>query len=295
MYDLIIIGGGPAGLSAAIYAARYKLKTLVLTKIIGGEIINAHLVENYPGTKSASGLEMMRQWKDQATSFGAKVEEGIEVESVKKEKDIFLINNKYKSKTILIATGMWRRKLNVKGEEEFIGKGISYCPTCDAAFFRDKTVAVIGGSDAAVLSALLLTQYAKKIYIIYRKDKLRAEPIRVEKVEKDQKIEIIYNSNITEIKGDKFVKSIILDNKKELELEGIFIEIGSVPSTALAKELNLKLDEESYIAVDCKQQTSEKGIYAAGDITNACHKFKQVITAAAEGAIAAHSIYEYLK
>ena len=295
MYDLIIIGGGPAGLSAAIYAARYKLKTLILTKIIGGEIIEAHLVENYPGTKAASGMEMMNDWKEQALNLGTEIKERYEVKEITKQEDHFLVNNEYKAKAILLTTGTQRRKLDVKGEENFIGKGVSYCATCDSAFFKDKTVAVIGGSDSAVLAALLLTQYAKKVYIIYRKDRLRAEPIRTEKAENNPKIEIIYNANVTEIKGKDFVQSVKLDNSNELKLDGIFIEIGSVPSTALAKELNLELDENNCIIVDKSQKTSEDKVYAAGDITTNCNGFRQVITAAAEGAIAAHSIYNDLK
>ena len=207
--------------------------------------------------------------------------------------------NIYKSKTVIVASGTKRRKLNIPGEQELIGKGVSYCATCDAAFFKDKIVGVVGGNDAAAMSALLLAEYAKKVFIIYRKEKIRAEPLRVSQLEKNKKVTIINNTNVITVNGDKIVSSVTLDkeykNSKELALDGLFIEIGSIPSTILTKPLGIELDEQGYIIVDASQKTNVDGFYAAGDITSNSDKFRQIITAASEGAIAAHSVYEFLK
>ncbi len=295
-YDLIIIGAGPAGLAAAVYAARYKLNTLVLSKETGGMINHAHEVGNWPGNKAISGTDLMNQWEEHAKSLEIPIELE-ECRDIKKleEDQGFIINGKYKTKTILLANGTSRRHLNVPGEKEFTGKGVSYCATCDAAFYKNMTAAVVGGNDSACSAAMILSEFADKVYIIYRKDKLRAEPSWIEQIEKNTKIEMIYNANVTEIKGDKFVTSVVLDNGNELKLDGLFIEIGSVPSTFLAEQLDIELDKEHYIKVDEKQETNILGVYASGDITTNSNKFKQVITAAAEGALAVHSIYEFIK
>lgn len=294
MYDLIISGGGPAGLSAATYAARYMLKTLVIAKEYGGMINYAHKVENYPGYKSISGMELTMKMKEQVQDLGVEIKEE-NIEGVRKKDDYFEVNGKYKAKKIIIALGTERRKLRVDGEEKYLGKGVSYCATCDAVFFRDKTAGVVGGANAAADAALLLADIAEKVYIIYRKDKLRCEPKRSELIEKNKKIEVIYSANVKEIKGEKMMKSVVLDNGKELELDGLFIEIGSTPSTAIAKELGVELDDQGYIKADQAQATNLEGAYAAGDITTNSNGFRQVVTAAAEGAIAAESVYEELK
>jgi thioredoxin reductase (NADPH) len=183
----------------------------------------------------------------------------------------------------------------VKGENEFLGKGISYCATCDAAFFRKKKVAVVGGGNSAAMAAILLTEFAEKVSVIYRGEKLRADPAVAEKVYSNPKIEVLHKANIVEIKGEKFVNSVVLDNGSSLELNGVFIEVGSVPSTALAKILGVNLDEQGYIQVDKAQKTNVEGVFAAGDITTNSNNLRQVITAAAEGAIAAESAYKFLK
>ncbi len=299
VYDLIIIGAGPAGLSAAIYASRYNLNVLVVGDEPGGMAAEAYKVENYPGFKSVSGMELMNKFKEQVNGLvDIKQEKIIEL----KKENNFVITAKdrvYKSKAVIVASGTKRRKLNIKGEKEFLGRGVSYCATCDAAFFRDKVVGVVGGNDAAAMSALLLAEYAKKVFIIYRKEKIRAEPLRVSQLEKNKKITIINNTNVIAVNGDKMMNSVTLDKEfnenKELALDGLFIEIGSVPSIVLTKKLSINLDEEGYVIVDSAQKTNIEGIYAAGDITTNSNKFRQIITAASEGAIAAHSVYEFLK
>ncbi|MDO8741022.1 MAG: FAD-dependent oxidoreductase [Candidatus Woesearchaeota archaeon] len=296
MYDLIIIGGGPAGLSAAIYAARFMLKTLIITKEVGGAIVEAHKIENWPGYKSISGIDLMKNFKDQVTALGVEIVEN-EVVDVENKKGFFKIktneNKTYESKNTLFACGTVRRKLDVKGEKEFTGKGVSYCATCDAAFFRNKAVAVVGGNNSAARAAQLLAEYAKEVHIIYRKEKLRADPILVAQISKNKKIKIINNANIAEIKGDKFVTSVIFDNGKDLKVDGVFVEIGSEPCSAFASKLGVALDSTNHMIVDKAQKTSIKGIYAAGDVTN--NQMKQIITACAEGAVAANSVYEEMK
>lgn len=293
MYDLIIIGGGPAGLSAAIYAARFMLKTLIITKEVGGAIVEAHKIENWPGYKSISGIELMEKFEDQVAALGVEIVEN-EVVDVENKKGFFKIktneNKTYESKNTIFACGTMRRKLNIKGEEEFSGKGVSYCATCDAAFFRNKIVAVIGGNDSAAKAALLLAEYAKEVCIIYRKEKIRAEPMTISQISKNPRIKIINNTSLKEIKGEKFVTSVIFDNGKEFKLDGVFVEIGAEPCAAFASKLGVALDEKNYIIVDKTQKTNVKGIYAAGDVTN--NELKQVMTACAEGAIAAKSVYE---
>ena len=203
--------------------------------------------------------------------------------------------NLYECKTLIITTGMEKRKLGIPGEKEFLGKGVSYCGTCDGPLFKDKIVGVVGGSDAAGVEALLLTEYAKKVYIIYRREQLRAEPVTFEQIKKNKKIEIIYKSNVTEIKGKQFVESVILDNGRELKLDGLFIEIGGIPTSYLVKDIGVKLTEDGHVIVDETQETNVDYIFAAGDITNASNKFKQIITAASEGCLAALSAYKHVR
>jgi len=294
MYDLAVIGGGPAGLSAAIYGARYVLNTLLITKDHGGAIAEAHLVENYPGYESISGMELSEKFRKQAKKLGVEIKDE-EAEGIKKEKGFFLINNKYKAKKVILAVGTTRRKLNIPGEDEFIGKGVSYCATCDAPFYRDKVVGVVGGSNSAARAAQLLSEYAKKVYIIYRKEKIRAEPLLAKQIGKNPKIEIINNTNIREVKGEKFVNSVVFDSGEVFMLDGVFIEIGSVPAVALPKELGVKLDDNGYIVVDGAMRTNAEGVYAAGDITTGSNMWRQVVTACAEGGLAASSAYIDIK
>jgi len=300
-YDFIIVGGGPAGYSAAVYAARFRLKTLVIARNPGGTIINTHIVENWPGEKSLSGFELMEKLKAHVGHNGVEILMD-SVDDISNEKGAkgFTLKTEggktYRAKAILIATGSAHRRLGVPGEKELAGRGVSYCATCDAAFFRDKVVAVVGGSDSAAKEALLLTEYAKKVFIIYRKEKIRAEPINAERVDKNKKIEIISNTKVTKVNGEMKLESVTLDKaykgSKEFPLDGLFIEIGYVPQSKLAEAHGVKLNKKGEIITGKHGCTNVDGVFAAGDVTDM--GFKQAITAAAQGASAAMSAYEYI-
>ena len=300
-YDTLILGAGPAGLTAALYSARYNLKTAVIAKSIGGTAKLAGEIENWPGFLGA-GNELMKKFHDQAVGFGAKFLE-TEVTNVQKDENGFVLHineHEVHGKTLIIALGTEHRKLEIPGEKHFLGKGVSYCATCDGNFFKNKTVAVIGGSDSAAKAALYLSEIAKKVYIIYRRKELRCEPITLQKIKLRKNIETFYNSSPTEIKGDKKVKAIVIVQSKSeteqqeisLDVDGVFIEIGATPVTKIIKNLKLKVDSEGYIITDKKAETKIPGCFAAGDNTNSA--LKQVVAASAEGAIAAKSAYEYL-
>ncbi|PIU79466.1 MAG: hypothetical protein COZ28_02540 [Candidatus Moranbacteria bacterium CG_4_10_14_3_um_filter_44_15] len=301
IHDLIIIGAGPAGLAASIYASRYKISHLVVGKEPGGQAVEAHKVENWPGTLSISGFDLGRKMREHAEKLGAEIFMD-SVSGIKKIGDVFEITthtNQYQAKNIILASGMEYRKLQIPGEAEFKGKGVSYCPTCDAAFFKDKIVAVVGGANSAASAALLLSEHASRVYLVYRGEKLKVDPAYQEKISKNEKIEVIYSTNIREIKGEKSVEKIILDNKynenDELEVQGVFIEIGSEPGVELAKQVGVNVDEQGFIIVNPDQSTNVLGIWAAGDATNGSNKLRQIVTAAAEGAVAAGSVYKKLQ
>jgi len=301
IYDLIIIGAGPAGLTASIYASRYKVKHLVIGKEPGGQANEAHQIENWPGTPSISGFELLQKMRSHAEKLGAQVLTD-SVSSVNKKENLFKIATRaaqYQAKNIILALGMEYRKLQIPGEAEFKGKGVSYCPTCDAAFFKDKVVSVVGGANAACSAALLLAEHASKVYLIYRGDKLKADPIFEDKISASEKIEVVYGTNIKEIKGDKTVEKVILDKKfnesDELAVQGIFVEIGSEPGVELTKQVGVNIDEQGFIIVNPDQSTNVPGIYAAGDVTTGSNGMRQIVTAAAEGAIAAASVYKKLQ
>ena len=299
MYDVIIIGAGFAGYTAAIYSVRYNMKTLIIAKQPGGAIINSSKVENWPGFTSIPGFELMQKFEAQAREFGAEIVLDEALGIVRKD-SVFKVETKqgkeYEAKAIILALGTERRKLEVPGADKFEGKGVHYCATCDAAFYKNKTVAVIGGSNSAAHAALLLARFAKKVYIIYRKEALRCEPAMHCTIKETKHAETIYSTNVVEVKGKQFVEKIVLDKayngKKELALDGLFVEIGSVPSSAIAKELGVELDKNNNIIVDANGTTNIKGVFAAGDVTNTV--LRQGVTAAAQGAIAATSAYQLI-
>jgi len=293
MYDLVIVGAGPAGLSAAIYGARYKMNAVTIGKLFGGTITEAHLVENYPGVGEIGGFELGQKMLEQAKSLGAEVVADSIKKITKKDKHFVLhtANKDYETKRIILAMGAERAKLKIKGEDEFLGKGVAYCATCDGPFFKGKAVCVVGGGNAAVTAAIYLGDIAEKVYIIYRGPELKAEPAWIEKLNANKKIETIYNVNIEEIIGNGKVESIKLDDGKTMKLDGVFIEIGSTPNKALIADLDLKTDARGYISVDAEMKTSTQGVWAAGDITAGEFKFRQVVTATAEGALAIYSAY----
>jgi thioredoxin reductase (NADPH) len=293
MYDLVILGTGPAGLSASIYAARYKMNTVTIGKLHGGTVTEAHLVENYPGVGEISGMELGQKMLEQAKSLGAEVIAD-SVQKIEKQDKFFVLytqSGKHETKRILLAMGAERNKLKIKGEEEFLGKGVAYCATCDGPFFKGKTVSVVGGGNAAVTSAIYMSDIAEKVYLIYRGPELKAEPAWVEQLNQKKNIETIYNATIEEVSGESRVEQVKLNNGSELKLDGVFIEIGSTPGKALINDLDLKTDPRGYIVVDPEMKTSVEGVWAAGDITAGAFKFRQVVTATAEGALAIYSAY----
>lgn len=293
MYELIIIGGGPGGLTAAIYAARYKMNALVLSRKCGGTAAEAYKICNFPTYEECTGMELMKKLETQVKHLGIEIKNE-EVSSIKKNNNIFELstkNNNYSSKKVIYAVGTQRRRLGVKNEVQFLGKGVSYCAICEAPFFVDKTVAVIGGSDAALTTTLMLSNHAKKVYIIYRKDHFfRAEPSWIELVEKNEKIESIFSEEVEELQGEVMLEKAILKSGKEIELDGLFVEIGAEPNNAPLKDLNVETTEKGYVKTDKDQKTNIPGLFAAGDITD--NPLKQIITAAGQGATAAYTAYK---
>jgi len=291
-YEVAIIGAGPAGYTAAIYAIRAGLKIIVLDKGLGGGLAAVSPnIENYPGFKSISGMELVEKMKQHASKY-TKINFGEEVKNISQKKDLFTVETDKKSyevKAIILCLGTEYRKLNAPGEKELSGKGVSYCATCDGFFFKDRKVAVVGGGNSALIEAIYLKQIGcKDVYLIHRRDQLRAEKAyQDEAVEKG--VQIIYNTHVESINGKDKVESLKLhdvktDKKSELTVDGVFISIGEEPQSKLALELGVKLDEKGFIIADKKGRTNIRGVYAAGDITGG---LRQVVTACAEGANAA--------
>jgi thioredoxin reductase (NADPH) len=298
-HDLVIVGAGPAGISAAIYAARYKIDYALVGRIPGGNMTESYDVENYPGLEFVTqGHDLANQMLKQLKRFGGEVKME-EVQSVEKVKGGFKLignNTEYNTKKLLLTIGMERNKLNIPGEHELEGRGVAYCATCDGFFYKDKVVAVVGGGDSAVNAALYLSDIAKKVYLIARKDELRAEPTCQDKCRSCKKIEIILGANVKEIKGVERVESVLLDKKeREIKLDGVFIEIGQTPQLVLIHKLALKTNDKDMIVVKGNQRTSVKGVWAAGDITTNSNGLRQIVTAAGEGAVAAVDIFHELK
>ncbi len=302
MHDLIIIGAGPAGYAASIYASRYNLKNLIIGKEMGGQLSEAYMIENYPGYISILGRDLMEKFKEQSEYFRAEIMNGEAVKVAKKDNGFLVIDKNGQERAasaIIITAGLSYRKLGIVGEDEFVGKGVSYCFVCDGPFFKNKRVAVLGGANSAAMAADYLAKICRKVYMIFRKEEMTASPIWRERVKNNPKIELINRTNVVEMQGEQLLEKIILDNphknSKTLAVDGAFIEIGSVPNIDLAQKLNIKINKAGYIKVDSGQATSIKGVFAAGDITDGSNGLRQVITAASEGAIAATSAYEYLK
>ncbi|MBW2988112.1 thioredoxin reductase [Candidatus Woesearchaeota archaeon] len=298
IFDVAIIGAGPAGVTAGIYALRYNLKTIVISPNIGGWISKTPVIENWPGVLKISGVELAQRFQEHLRSLQPELVEEKALE-IKNEGNIFTIktegSSEFKARAIILATGSEKRKLNVPGEQEFLGRGVSYCATCDGPLFRGKRVAVVGGGDSAAVSALMLSEYAEKVYIIVRESEMIAKPARVDQITAKANIEVIYNTTIKEMFGDKMLQGVRLSDGKELEVEGVFVEIGMIPNNKLAKQLGLELDTRGLIVVREDQSTSIEGVFAAGDVSTGSNRFAQIISAAAEGAIAANSVYKSLK
>jgi len=301
MFDLIIIGGGPAGITAGIYAARKKLNTLIITKEWGGQIIKASDIQNWPGEKSISGPDLMKKMVEHLKEFEIETREDKEVINLEKKNDNFLVRDdkdeEYETKTVIIATGKIPRSLNIPGEEELKGKGVSICSTCDAPMFKDKEVAVVGGGNAGFDAALDLTEYAKKIYILEFLEEMRGDSTTKEKLEKTGKIEFYTNIAVKEIKGTSFVESLIYENRDtgkdtEIKVQGVFVAIGMMPKAGFAEGL-VEFNEMGEIKVDRYGNTKTSGLFAAGDITDV--EYEQIVIAGSEGAKSALAVYDYLR
>lgn len=297
---LIIVGGGPAALTASIYASRYGIKNIVLAESFGGEIAKAYQVENYPGFDPISGYDLSQKIKKHAESYDEAELVMSKVEKIERnENEIKIFANKeYSASAIILAHGLKRRKLNIPGEKDYEGKGVNYCTTCDAPLYRNKTVAVIGGANSAATSALLLSKYASKVYLIMIEKEMIAEKSWIEKVNEDPKITIINETGLESIEGDQIIRSVTLskeyDGSKKLLLDGIFIVIGYEPDTKFSDMLGLPVDEAKKIVVGKYCETSISGVYAAGDICDKFGNFSQILTAEAAGAAAAFGAYQFL-
>lgn len=296
-YDLIIIGSGPAGMNACLYATRSNLSTLVIEKNYpGGKVVKANLVENYLGTDSVSGPDLALSMFKHSFSYGGVYEQGnvLDIIDYDNYKEVILESKKYRCYAVIIAIGTSERKLGIPGEEKFYGKGVSYCALCDASLYKNKDMVVIGNSDYALEETLYLTKFASKVYIINGKDNFNANNELVEKIISNDKIAIINNSSVLSINGEKYVTSITVKNSKEnkeIKTSVVFPFIGSSPDSMFTSRLRIT-DDKNYIVVNEKQETKIKGIYSAGDCTN--KPLKQIISASGDGAVAATEAYKYI-
>ncbi len=304
MYDLIIIGGGPAGITAGIYAARQKVKTLLVTKNFGGQIIKKTVaIENYPGFEEISGFDLIKKFENHLRKFKEHIEIKIEeVIKVEKQDNLFLVhtrnNIKFKSKTVIIATGASPRTLGVPGEKEFTSKGVSFCAICDGAMFSGKDVAIIGGGNSGFETALFLSNIANKIYILEYGSQLKADKENQEVVKKSKKTEIITNAQLKEIKGDKFVHSLVYKDRvskkeKTLKVKGVFVEIGLIPASSIVKKL-VDFNDKNEIKIKSEScETKTPGLFAPGDINEG--RYKQIVVSCGEGSKALLAAFDYLK
>ena len=298
MYDIVIIGAGPAGLTAAIYARRANKKVLVLeAKNYGGQIINTPNIENYPAIEKISGFDYATNLYNQALKQGAEIifEKVINIKNSKEEKQVETTEKTYNTKSIIIATGADNRKLGIENEDEFIGKGISYCATCDGNFYKGRDVAVVGGGNTAIEDAEYLSDIVNKVYLIHRRDEFRADDISVNKLKEKENVEFILNSKVTKLNGENYLESIEVEDKdnniKILNISGLFIAVGKIPENENFKNL-INMDDKGYIISDELCHTNVDGIYVAGD--NRVKNLRQLVTATSDGAIAATEAIKYI-
>ena len=298
MYDIIIVGAGPAGLTTAIYGCRASKKVLVLeAKSYGGQIINTPDIENYPAEPHISGFDFATKLYNQAKDLGAEIkfEKVINIKDLGNEKEVTTADNTYKSKTIVLATGADNRKLGLDNEEELIGKGVSYCATCDGGFYRNKDVAVVGGGNTALEDALYLSDIVKTVYLIHRRDEFRADESIVDKLKEKDNVQFIYNSNVTKLNSNEKLESIEVTDKdgniKTIEVSGIFIAVGRVPENENFSKV-IGLDESGYVIAKEDCHTNVPGIFVAGD--NRTKDLRQLVTATGDGAMAATEAVKYI-
>jgi len=303
MKDVVIVGLGCAAYTAAVYCARYKLDTVLIGEVEGGMGMSAAEVGNWPGNIEIKGPELMENFKNHALSFDNVSHTVGRVDSVVKTNDGFVLTlqngETIEAKAVIFATGSNKRHLGIPGEEEFSGKGVTYCATCDAFFYRGKDVAVLGGGDSAVEGAAIAAQVANKVYLVHRRDSFKAEPYWVDEVNKKDNVEFVLNTNAIEVIGDQKVTGLKLDTPWDgsdtLAVDGVFIEIGSIPAVSLPKSLGCTLDDRGHILVDAAMKTSISGVFAAGDVSSGSNHFAQFATAAGEGSVAANSVFNYLQ
>jgi thioredoxin reductase (NADPH) len=298
-YDLIIIGAGPAGLAAGIYAGRSGLKTLILEeKMAGGEAAVAPWIDNYPGFESISGPELVKKMAAHCRKFGAELnelEKAVAVDFKGERKLVKTGKGEYSGSAVILASGTMHRRLNVPGEQEFLGRGVSYCALCDGAFFKDKRVIVAGGGNSAAMTARYLSTVAAEVKLVHRRETLRADAASVDTL-KEQNVQFLLNSEVKEIRGNTIVKSVVLQNKgsgevTELQVDGVFIQVGEEPNVQFLKESGIATDQSNYVIVDSRQRTNIQGVFAAGDLTNST--VKQVGTAVGQGIVAATEAFLY--
>ncbi len=302
IFDVGIIGSGPAGYSSGIYAGRYNLSNIIIGKLRGGTMTQAYRISNYPGFNEISGIDLASKFRDQA-QIGGSVFLEESVIDISKSENTFCIktdsNKEIQCKTIIVATGTDRSKLKIPMEDKYLGKGLSYCATCDAMFFRNKITGVIGGGNAAVMSALMLSDIAKKVYVIYRGTELKSEPKLIDELRKKSNVEIIFSAVVTSLEGVEHLERIKLSKEYNgsdyIDIDGLFVETGCKPNNIIAQKLQLETDKKGFIIVDGEQRTNVEGVWSAGDCTTNSNYFHQIVCAVSEGAIASNSIYTYLK
>jgi thioredoxin reductase (NADPH) len=302
-FDAVIIGAGPAGLSASIYASRYGIKHLVIGEVTGGLTTQTFEIGNWLGTENITGQEFADKSAAHVRSYGAEIRGAIVMSIEKQTEGGFLLTladgKTLATKIVLAATGTHHRYLNVSGEKELAGKGVSYCPTCDGFFFKNKVVTIVGGGDSAAEAGAYLSDICLKVYIVVRGSEMRAEKFWQNLLQKKNNVEMIFETNITEIKGETRIDALVLDKEYQgtnlLKTDGLFVEIGLTPNTGFLGDMGVELDEQGYVKVSPNQSTNIQGIFAAGDATTASNHFRQIVTAASEGAIAANSILQYLQ
>lgn len=298
IYDLVIVGGGPAGLTAGIYAMRGGLKTLLIEKLApGGQIALTEMVENYPGLPEISGAELTRLMEEHAKKFGVTIvnEEVMRIEDEGSSRVAKTNDKDYMAKTVIVASGAKPRKLGVRGEEKFVGRGVSFCAICDGRFFQDKDVCVVGGGDSAVQEALYLSKLARKVYVVHRRSQLRTEKITQERAFSNPRIQFVWDSLVEEVAGDKKVESVLTrnvksDKERRLNVDGVFIYVGNVPNTDF---IDVKKDENKFIITNDRLETSIRGIFAAGDCR--AKPLRQVATAVGDGALAAFHAQRFIE
>jgi len=299
MYDFVVIGAGVTGYGAAMYASRLDLSVAVIGDVDGGTITLTDDVANYPGFIQLTGKELSDKLKEHALDYPVFIDTGTVKDIFRSKENFFYVvteNKTFLAKSILVATGMKERELEVPGHDELKNRGVSYCALCDAPLYKDKVVAVVGGSDSAAKEALLLAKYCPKVYIIYRREHIRPEPINGRRIEREPKIEVITQTNVTEVLGDTKVTGVKLDKpyngSDTLPLDGVFIAIGGIPYSDLAQKLGVELNEKGEIKIDRSSRTNVEGVFAAGDVVDS--EFKQAITGVAEGVNAAYQAYKYV-